>query len=429
MYIDSSTNYNISVNSNAEALRLREILSNSTNELSQSMQRMSSGLRINSAKDDAAGAVISTKMLIELQGNRICQNNIQSANAMLSTTSDTLDAVLDNVSRIRELTLQTKNGTFSDSEVQAMQEEAEQLIAEIDRLSESSKYSQLDLFGKELSQNGVSFQVAANYDEESTITIEGNSGVFDSLKFDDIVKYTAKVVSDAVVNALGEEQEVENSNKTEFTADDNGKIYYIATNDSKEGYYKISENGENYEAQALYQYKGEAKSEDALNNVKNAKVGDIYTVGDKVYEYKWISDEENGAFGWEEADSTVAEKVVPENAEIKPYDENSEDKKFNLVEMRNRDKAFETALNALDGAIDDIASRKSVIGSVQSRLASAFDTLSTQYANLSSAKSIITDADIATEASNYTQSQILQQVSTSLLAQANQAPAIALSLI
>ena len=87
------------------------------------------------------------------------------------------------------------------------------------------------------------------------------------------------------------------------------------------------------------------------------------------------------------------------------------------------------AINALDGAVNNIAGRKSSIGSIQNRLASAFNTLTAQFANLSSAKSIITDADIATEASSYTQNQILQQVSTALLAQANQSPAIALSLI
>ena len=87
------------------------------------------------------------------------------------------------------------------------------------------------------------------------------------------------------------------------------------------------------------------------------------------------------------------------------------------------------ALNALDKGIDNLTHRKSIIGSAQNRLASALDTLTTQFENLSSAKSIITDADIAAEASAYTQQSILQQVSTSLLAQANQAPSIALSLI
>ena len=90
---------------------------------------------------------------------------------------------------------------------------------------------------------------------------------------------------------------------------------------------------------------------------------------------------------------------------------------------------FDQAIRALDLAIDNITSRKSIIGSAGNRMDSALETLQTQFENLSSANSIITDADIAAEASNFTQQQILQQVSTSLLAQANQAPSIALSLI
>ena len=90
---------------------------------------------------------------------------------------------------------------------------------------------------------------------------------------------------------------------------------------------------------------------------------------------------------------------------------------------------FDIAIKALDEAITDITDRKSEIGSVGNRMDSALATLTTQYENLSSAKSIITDADVASEASAFTQQQILQQVSTSLLAQANQAPSIALSLI
>ena len=208
MYIDSSTNYNISIGANADAMRIREILSNSTDKLSQSMQRMSSGLKINSAKDDAAGVVISSRMLIQLQGNQICQNNVQSASALLTTTTDSLDIVLDNISRIRELTLQAKNGTYSDKEIEIMQDEIEQRIAEIDRISENSKFSQLNLFGGDLEQNGISFQVGANSGEDNTIIIDSSLGIFNSVKFDDIVKYSAKEVLDKIVNALGEEQPI-----------------------------------------------------------------------------------------------------------------------------------------------------------------------------------------------------------------------------
>ena len=92
-------------------------------------------------------------------------------------------------------------------------------------------------------------------------------------------------------------------------------------------------------------------------------------------------------------------------------------------------QTFDKALETLDNSLDNITGRKSLIGSSQNRLESALDTLTIQYENLSSAKSIITDADVAEEASLYTQNSILQQISTSLLTQANQAPSVALSLV
>ena len=279
------------INTNVDSLKIQGILSNSTNKLSQSMERMSTGLKVNSARDDAAGSVISARMQVQLDGNEIAQRNVQNANSMLSTAEGNLDVVQDNLSRIRDLTLQAKNGTYSEDEISAMQDEVAERIAEIDRVSTSSKYSQLKLFDDAagLQKNGATFQVGANADADNTIAID--KSIFESVKFADLTT---------------------------------------------------------------------------------------------------------------EAD-------------------------FDLTKMTAA--KMKTALENLDKGLDNITGRKSTIGSAQNRLDSALSTLTTQFENLSSAKSIITDADIASEASNFTQQQILQQVSTSLLAQANQSPSIALSLV
>ena len=278
------------INTNVDSIKIQGILSGSTSKLSQAMERMSTGLKVNSAKDDAAGTVISARMQVQLNGNEIAQKNVQNGNALLSTAEGNLDVIQDNLSRIRDLTLQAKNGTYSEEEIQAMQDEVAERIAEIDRVSTSSKYSQLSLFEDAgLKANGMTFQVGANADDDNTISVANT--VFESVKFEELT----------------------------------------------------------------------------------------------------------GA-----AD-------------------------FDLTTMSAA--TFKTAIENLDTGIDNVTSRKSLIGSAQNRLESALDTLTIQYENLSSAKSIITDADIASEASNYVQQQILQQVSTSLLAQANQAPSIALSLL
>jgi len=281
------------INTNVESLKIQNCLTSATNKLAQSMERMSTGLKVNSAKDDAAGTVISARMKVQLDGNQICQKNVQNGNAMLATAEGNLDVVEDNLSRIRDLTLQAKNGTYSAEEKKAMQDEVAQRIAEIDRVSDSSKYSQLHLFeDKTMQTEGITLQVGANSSDDNTIAAD--KSIFESVKFS------------------------------------------------------------------------------ALTGIADVKTFDISTM---------------------DAD------------------------------------ALADAIDNLDSALDNVTARKSTIGSVQNRLDSALATLTTQYTNLSSAKSIITDADVAAEASNFTQQSILQQVSTSLLAQANQAPGIALSLV
>ena len=280
------------INTNVDSIKIQGNLSSATSKMSSSMQKMSTGLKVNSAKDDAAGTVISARMKVQLNGNKIAQNNIQNGNAMMSTIEGNLDVVQDNLSRIRDLTLQAKNGTYSKDEISAMQDEVAERIKEIDRVSTSSKYSDLVLFeDTNMQANGVTFQVGANADEDNTIS--ASEKIFESVQFSTLTTRTGVGLNLTKLDAAG----------------------------------------------------------------------------------------------------------------------------------------FSTALENLDTALDNITARKSLIGSAQNRLDSALDTLTIQYENLSSANSIITDADIASEASNFTQQQILQQVSTSLLAQANQAPSIALSLV
>ncbi len=288
------------INTNVDAIKIQNCLTSSTSRMSASMERMSTGLKVNSAKDDAAGTVISARMEVQLNGNKIAQNNIQNGSSLLQTAEGNLDVIEDNLQRIRDLVLQAKNGTYSADEIKAMQDEVEERIAEVNRVSTSSKYSDLSLFeDTSLQTNGVTFQVGANSSEDNTIS--ASKEIFASVSF----------------SAL--------------------------TGISDDSFALVANSG--------------------------------------------------------------ATPTVQSQDTYKSY------------------------LDALDEALDDVTSRKSKIGSAQNRLESALQTLTIQYENLSSAKSIITDADIAAEAAEYTQQSILQQVSTALLAQANQAPSIALSLV
>ena len=116
------------INTNVDSLRVQANLAKATSGLSKAMKRMSTGLKVLDAKDDAAGNVIAAKMTVQMDGNKIAQNNVQNGIAMLSTAEGHLNVVQENLSRIRDLTLQAKNGTYSTSEIQAMQDEVAERI-------------------------------------------------------------------------------------------------------------------------------------------------------------------------------------------------------------------------------------------------------------------------------------------------------------
>lgn len=284
------------VNTNLQSIKAQNLLNSATNSLNTAMNRLSSGLKINSAKDDAAGSTISSKMGVQLSANTVAQNNAQAANALLQTTEGSYDTVFDNIQRIRDLTLQAKNGTYSEKEIQAMQDEVTARMDEIDRISDSSKYSDLQLFGDTTSTNalatkGAVFQIGTNKGDENEIAISNT--VFGSIHF---------------------------------------SVLTGATD-------------------------------------------------------------------------------------------------FDLKAMTADPAKFDEAIAQLDTAVDKISANKSLIGATQNRIDSALSNLSIQKENLSSADSLIKDADMAEEASSYTKQNILQQITTSLLSTANSSPSIALSLL
>lgn len=324
------------INTNVDSTKIQNCLTNATRDLSKTMERMSSGLKVKSAQDDAAGCVISARMKVQLNGTQIAQNNIQNAKSLLSTTEGNLDVISDNLSRIRDLTLQAKNGTYSAEEIKAMDDEVQQRIQEINRVSYSAKYSSSYLFnnGKIVGQVqetglgglGATFQAGPNAGDDNTVVAD--KSLFASVEF-------------SAMSGIG------NFSLVKIAAGQGNSIEY------------------------------------AKNNVEYANVDD------------------DGA------------PVVIKN-DGQPEEKTSD---------------FDKAILAMDRAIDNITDRKSIIGSAGNRLDSALSTLKTQFENLESANSLIIDADIASDASKYTQSSILQQVSTSLLAQANSAPSIAMSLV
>ena len=166
----------IIVNTNISALKTRTNLNNATNSLNQALERMSTGYKINSAKDDAAGLYVATGLETQIRGSKVALNNISTGNNVLQTVEGDLDAILDNLNRIRDLATQAANSVYDTDAMNAMKQETDARIAEIKRISLASNFNGLQLLagGNDLETNGMRLQVGANANADANaIVVDG----------------------------------------------------------------------------------------------------------------------------------------------------------------------------------------------------------------------------------------------------------------
>ncbi len=161
-----------SVNTNVVALNAQRNLSTSQSSLSQSMQRLSSGLRVNSARDDAAGLAIAERMGAQIKGMNVAVRNANDGISLAQTAEGALGKIGDNLQRMRELAVQSRNATNSDGDRANLQKEFKQLQAEIDRTVQGTKFNGTALFASGASTT-LSFQVGAGTDATDRIDIDG----------------------------------------------------------------------------------------------------------------------------------------------------------------------------------------------------------------------------------------------------------------
>ncbi len=277
----------ITVNTNIPSLTAQASLNKATNAMNTAMQRMSTGLKINSSKDDAAGMAVANKLDYKVSSLKVAQDNAQMGASMLDTMEGVMGVINDNLTRIRDLTEQAANGTYGSDAIGAIKTEINSRLTEINRVANSAEFN-----GKKLldgTTSSVTLQVGIDGTANSQITLDSS-------------------------------------------------IFQKSTTD----------------ATGL--------------NIANVPAN------------------------WDDAQAR-------------------------------------TYLSSVDGAIAKITNAMTAIGGKQAAISSAMESAQVMATNLTSASSLIKDADIAEESSNYIKQQILQQTSASLLATANQAPSIALNLV
>jgi flagellin len=163
----------ITVNTNMQALRIQHNLDVATSKMNTSMERMSSGSRINSAKDDAAGLAVSTTLKNTISSSKVASDNVHIGNDMLSSVEGTLNVISENVGRIRDLTEQASNGTYSTDDLAAISAEVGKRITAIDNLAKSTAFNGIKLLDGTASA-GVTIQIGTGAAATDSLTLESS---------------------------------------------------------------------------------------------------------------------------------------------------------------------------------------------------------------------------------------------------------------
>lgn len=379
------------INTNITAMIGQQNLGKSQSALQTSMERLSSGLRINSAADDAAGQAIANRMTAQTTGLAQAQRNANDGISVAQTAEGALNQVNDNLQRIRELTVQAQNDTNSPEDLNSIQDEITQRLGEIDRISEETNFNGVKVLAED---QEFSIQVGANDGEQITMNLKEINA--ETLGLDDF----------NVNNRLAEAPAAGDSIKV---GEDSYSVVAAGSASTTSGAMEVetATEGTTTGTPIASGTNSLVMDEDGNAFVKNTNAGEV-----SYYEAELTGTPADG--------STAATLTYTVAADAKAVSGITDDA---------TQVATENPLAALDSALSDVDSLRSEMGAMQNRFDSAITNLSTTETNLSAARSRIEDADYAVEVSNMTRAQILQQAGTSVLAQANQVPQSVLSLL
>lgn len=373
------------INTNVLSLVTQNNLNRSQGVLGTAIERLSSGARINSAKDDAAGQAIANRFTANVKGLTQASRNASDAISIAQVTEGAVNEINDNLQRIRELAVQAQNSTNSESDRTSIKEEVDQRLKEIDRISEQTQFNGIKVLA---SDSKMTFQVGANDGE--TIDIDLKKVDRDTLGLKSL---------DVAASKYGRAVSV-----SEFES-------------------LVKGTGTDAEAKQAV--------EDGINGIK---LGTDDVTDAKIYyqtDANGVVDKNNvyiqGKINGKDVELKAAVSATAKTA--------TDDAKLEFTGVAELDAADQKALadkgplGTLDKALSKIDTQRSQLGAFQNRMQSTINNLNNSVNNLSAARSRIQDADFAVEVSNMSRGQILQQAGTSVLAQANQVPQSVLSLL
>ena len=377
------------INTNVASLNSQRNLNVSQNSLSTALQRLSSGLRINSAKDDAAGLAISERMSAQIRGLNQAARNANDGISLAQTAEGALAEVGNNLQRMRELAVQASNGTNTQEDRDALNAEFTQLQAEIQRVAEQTKFNGTELLDG--SFTGVAFQIGANSGE--TITISSIANVQTAALGGTLTRFTE------TVNA---------TDLTGFaTAISAGDVIINGTDIGAIGAAANAQERADQLAEAINRVSAQTKVSASYDTV----TGDLTLTSKAALAVTGTLDDPDVA-GIENTTTGTSTTTTGISA-------------LNVSGFTDA----QMAIDQLDNALKEINTNRADLGAIQNRFSSVVANLQATSENLSASRSRIQDTDFAAETAALTRAQILQQAGVAMLAQANALPNNVLSLL
>ena len=403
----------MSINTNSVSINAQRNLGLSGNSLATSMQRLSSGLRVNSAKDDAAGLAIAERMNTQVKGLAVASRNANDGISLAQTAEGALGKVGDMLQRMRELAVQSGNATNSKTDREALQAELKQLRDEVDRVAKTTSFNGAKLLDG--SFTGAVFQVGANSGDNITVGALANTKV---------TELGTSIYGTSQANVAGQASMVSGINSA--TAADRSVVVSGANGVSKT--VEIAQDANVTEKEAL------GKVLAAINSV-TADTGVVAFLSDdgKKIDYRFEADMNatSPTAGLATAYITfgAASSVnVVTAGDVEEVSGAAGGKGIDKIDIGTQAGAWE-ALQRIDNAIDKVNSARGELGAIQTRFEKTVENIDIQNENLTAARGRVVDADFAQETANLSRTQILQQAGTAMVAQANQLPQQVLSLL
>ncbi|CNE36012.1 flagellin [Yersinia nurmii] len=355
------------INTNSLSLMTQNNLNKSQSSLGTAIERLSSGLRINSAKDDAAGQAIANRFTSNINGLTQAARNANDGISLSQTAEGALGEINNNLQRVRDLTVQAQSSSNSASDIDSIQSEVNQRMEEINRVTKQTDFNGIKVLdNRTATDSNYDFQVGSKDGEKISIAIGSSAGW-------NLAAAGAGGVSGDTVNTYA---------FTKKAAVDTAQTDYDAKKKISDA--DATKLPDTTAAKAVL----DTKMKEATD-AGEAVNGNVRTVAAKGFDVL-KGTVTGGATGTADAGGPLA---------------------------------------AIDKALKAVDTQRSTLGASQNRFESTITNLNNTVNNLTSARSRIQDADYSTEVSNMSRAQILQQAGTSVLAQANQVPQTVLSLL